>query len=66
MQVLHERIDECTHPRYMRGLKMNSQINDIEREIFELTTMGEQGWTPQYKYWTRPRQMDDGCQNQIE
>jgi hypothetical protein len=38
MQVLHERIDECTHPRYMRGRKMNSQINDIEREIFELTT----------------------------
>jgi predicted dithiol-disulfide oxidoreductase (DUF899 family) len=28
--------------------------------------MGEQGWTPQYKYWTRPRQMDDGGQNLIE
>ena len=27
--------------------------------------MGEQGWTPQYKYWTRPRQMDDGGQNLI-
>jgi predicted dithiol-disulfide oxidoreductase (DUF899 family) len=28
--------------------------------------MGEQGWTPQYKYWTRPRQMDDGGQNLTE
>jgi hypothetical protein len=28
--------------------------------------MGEQGWTPQYKYWTRPRQMDDGGENLIE
>ena len=28
--------------------------------------LGEEDWTPQFRYWTRPRKMDDGGQNLLE
>lgn len=34
--------------------------------LLGMAGLGEQQWTPQYKYWLRPQQMDDGCQNLLE
>ena len=34
--------------------------------LLGMAGLGEQEWTPQYKYWLRPQQMDDGCQNLLE
>lgn len=34
--------------------------------LLGMAGLGEQQWTPQYKYWLRPQQMDDGGQNLLE
>jgi predicted dithiol-disulfide oxidoreductase (DUF899 family) len=34
--------------------------------LLGMAGLGEIDWTPQYKYWLRPRQMDDGGQNLLE
>jgi predicted dithiol-disulfide oxidoreductase (DUF899 family) len=34
--------------------------------LLGLAGLGEADWTPQYKYWVRPEQMDDGGANLIE
>ena len=34
--------------------------------LLGLAGLDEAGWTPQYKYWVRPEQMDDGGENLIE
>lgn len=31
--------------------------------LFGMAGLNEENWTPQFKYWTRPRKMDDGGQN---
>jgi predicted dithiol-disulfide oxidoreductase (DUF899 family) len=34
--------------------------------LFGLAGINEESWTPQFKYWTRPRSMDDGGQNLVD
>jgi hypothetical protein len=34
--------------------------------LLGLAGLGEADWTPQYKYWVRPEQLDDGGANLIE
>ena len=34
--------------------------------LLGMAGLGEADWTPQYKYWTRPEQMDDGGANLLE
>ncbi len=34
--------------------------------LLGMAGLGENDWTPQYKYWQRPQQMDDGGQNLVE
>lgn len=34
--------------------------------LLGMAGLGENAWTPQYKYWLRPQEMDDGGQNLIE
>lgn len=34
--------------------------------LLGMAGMSDQDWTPQYKYWTRPRKMDDGGQNLVD
>ena len=34
--------------------------------LLGLAGIGEADWTPQYKYWARPAQMDDGGANLVE
>ncbi len=34
--------------------------------LLGMAGLGEKQWTPQYKYWLRPQQMDDGGENLLE
>ena len=34
--------------------------------LLGLAGKGEQDWTPQYRYWQRPQEMDDGGENVID
>ena len=34
--------------------------------LLGLAGLNEQDWTPQYRYWTGPKQMDDGGENLLE
>jgi len=34
--------------------------------LLGMAGLGENDWTPQFKYWQRPQQMDDGGQNLVE
>lgn len=34
--------------------------------LFGMAGINEESWTPQFKYWTRPRSMDDGGQNLVD
>ena len=34
--------------------------------LLGLAGLGDEEWTPQYRYWTRPRQLEDGGQNLLE
>ena len=34
--------------------------------LLGMAGLGENDWTPQYKYWLRPQKMDDGGQNLVE
>lgn len=34
--------------------------------LLGLAGMGEEDWTPQYRYWRQPRKMDDGGANLLE
>ncbi|MEW5248942.1 DUF899 family protein [Microbulbifer sp. 2201CG32-9] len=34
--------------------------------LLGLAGLGEQDWTPQFSYWQRPRQLEDGGENLIE
>ena len=34
--------------------------------LLALTGLGEAEWTPQYNYWQRPEQLDDGGENLID
>jgi len=35
-------------------------------DFLGLAGLTEEQWTPQYRYWTRPEQMDDGGQNIVD
>lgn len=34
--------------------------------LLSMAGIGEEDWTPQYRYWTRPEKMEDGGQNLLE
>lgn len=34
--------------------------------LLGMAGLGDNDWTPQYRYWQRPQQMDDGGQNLLE
>ena len=34
--------------------------------LLGLAGMGEEEWTPQYRYWQRPEKLDDGGANLID
>ena len=63
--VLYER-------RGQRILRRNSCIfgpGDIYCSMWSLLGLAgldAETWTPQFRYWTRPQQMDDGGQNLVE
>jgi len=35
-------------------------------DFLGLAGLTDEQWTPQYRYWTRPEQMDDGGQNIVD
>ena len=35
-------------------------------QLLMLAGLDAENWTPQFKYWTRPRKMDDGGQNLVD
>ena len=63
--VLYER-------RGQRIMRKNSCIfgpGDIYCSMWSLLGLAgfsDEEWTPQFRYWTRPQQMDDGGQNLVE
>jgi predicted dithiol-disulfide oxidoreductase (DUF899 family) len=63
--VVYERRDD-------RIFRKNSCIfgaGDLYCSIWPLLGMAglnEKSWTPQYKYWNRPQQMDDGGENLVD
>lgn len=63
--VLYER-------RGQRIMRKNSCIfgpGDIYCSMWSLLGLAgfsDEEWTPQFQYWTRPQQMDDGGQNLVE
>ncbi len=63
--VVYERRDE-------RIFRMNSCIfgpGDLYCSIWPLLGMAglsDADWTPQFKYWSRPRNMDDGGENLLD
>ena len=34
--------------------------------LLGMAGLGEESWTPQYNYWKRPQQLEDGGANLIE